>query len=158
MACERKRWRYPAFEASFVTLVRDIDFANIINSDGASHARRELENQLDALKGELATIHEKQSVAFELLAKKNIEFVSKQLEMLQKQSDETTTKIAAKEKELEALNRDAKTFDESREQIKPLLERLQTYEVRAEASQRLKSMVNTIYVAPVGWTKENGHS
>jgi DNA invertase Pin-like site-specific DNA recombinase len=151
---ERKGWIYRDFESSFITMVEDVDFTSIIKSDGANRARRDLETQIDALRAEQASIQEKQEAAFALLAKANVDYVSRKLQELDQQSFEVKTRLDGKEKELTALVRDAKNACESRDQITSLFEQLRSLDVRVKAASRLKSFVNVIYVAPVGWKKK----
>ena len=52
--CLSTRWRYRDFEASFLSFVRELDIDSIVNNDGDSRLRRDLESQIAAIEGELS--------------------------------------------------------------------------------------------------------
>jgi hypothetical protein len=146
----RTGWDYPQFESSFVKFVRDIDFNSIVSTDAESMAKLELENEITGMKGELENMEERLSVFADAMKKENVDFILRKMKELEQLKINITSKIEMRENELTFLARNAKDFAE----IKPILQRLKDFKVRAEASSKIKSLVSNIYVAPVGYRND----
>jgi DNA invertase Pin-like site-specific DNA recombinase len=151
--CKRVGWRYKDFEASFLALVNEIDWASIAQSDEESRKRLAVQHELDGMRGEHAAIVEQQDVALELLDRSKLNSVQRKLEALELKATTLADKIEAKEKELATMDRTVIALHEGRDHINALRERIQNFKTRAEIAAHIKSMVAAIYVAPRGLKK-----
>jgi DNA invertase Pin-like site-specific DNA recombinase len=157
----RKGWRYSAFEDSFVSLVKDIDFSKIGQTDADGLKQRLLHNELTELEGKRATLELRQAKENELWESGQAtntpsSFVAKRLYELEQGIADITTRIEAKQKELIETTHDMRAVAENHKQIKPILDRLRDDpEAHEEATARLRSMVNCIYIAAKGWDKKS---
>lgn len=144
-------WRYDHFETSFLTFVEELDLASIMNSDADASARGKLQAEIEAMQGRLLSIEEKQQAAFALLEQSNIEFVRKQMTNLEQEHNSLAEKIAAKETELASLATNKAAFSE----IKDVIGQLQNgggdaYALRAQVANKLRSLIDAVYVASIG--------
>jgi integrase len=80
LGCEKTRWRYSDFEASFLAFVKELDLESLVRSESDSERRADLQNEIAALRGELASIDEKRERTFELFSKAALasDFVGKE--------------------------------------------------------------------------------
>jgi DNA invertase Pin-like site-specific DNA recombinase len=144
-------WDYPKFEASFITFIRDIDFNSIVSTDAESTAKLELENEIIAMKGELETIQKQLDITFAAMKEEQLDYFVRKMKELEQQKTDITSKLEMKEKQLTAMSHNSTALSE----IKPILQRLKDdFKARAEASFKIKSSVNTIYVATNGWKND----
>jgi DNA invertase Pin-like site-specific DNA recombinase len=152
--CKTKPWSYPHFEKSFIEFVNKIDWSSIGSPDSNDKVS-ELEINIVGLKGEEAAIDKKMATALAIAERGGeIDFIVKTIKELDQQKKDIQTTISIREKELETLNRDGDNFQQAKKEIQPLLQLLNDPMVRAEASQKIKSLVNTIYLAPIGYKKD----
>jgi hypothetical protein len=83
-------------------------------------------------------------------------FVAAKLQQLEVRRASVEAELNAKERERSELGSATSQFYESRDQIKALIEQLQsrqgdeTYKLRSEIASKLRSLVTTILVAPLG--------
>jgi alanyl-tRNA synthetase len=111
-----------------------------------------------ALQGELTTIKQQMEKTYELLALAGsaASFVADKLQQLEKRRLEAETKLRKKEQERSQSGSLSTRFYETREQIKALIEQLQSrggdeiYKLRSQIANRLRSLVTTVLVAPLG--------
>jgi hypothetical protein len=158
LGCETKRWRYDHLETSFLAFVREVDLAQIVHSEEVAARRSELEASIGALQGELATVRQQMENTFELfkIAGEAKEFVAEKLKALESRRAAVDEQLGAKQAERSATTAEVGAFYESRDQIKSLVTQLQgrdgdeVYKLRAQIAARLKSLVTTIIVAPLG--------
>lgn len=128
------------------------------NADSDCKRRTDLDDDIAALRGKLASIDEQRERTFDLLGKSGLaaDFVGQKLNALEEERMLLVEAVAKKEKERDELSSQLSGFYESREQIKALIERLQrsagdaVYKLRSQISSRLKSLVSEIFVAPLG--------
>jgi DNA invertase Pin-like site-specific DNA recombinase len=157
LGCKSTRWRYDHFEASFLAFVRELDLDQIALSD-ATNKHALLESDINALKGQQGIIQEQMEKTYELLqsAGAAVPFVAGKLQELEARRLEVEAKLREKEQERVELVADSSGFYDSRDQIKALVQQLQSrsgeeiYRVRSQFSSKLKSLVNAISIAPLG--------
>jgi DNA invertase Pin-like site-specific DNA recombinase len=158
LGCEKTRWRYSDFEASFLAFVKELDLESLVRNESETKTRADLDNEITALRGRLASLDEKRERTFELFAKSGraADFVGQKLHELEAERAQVTDALAQRESERDRLKSELSGFYESKEQIKALLDRLQrskgedVYKLRAQISARLKSLVAEVLVAPLG--------
>ena len=158
LGCETKRWRYDHFETSFLAFVREVDLAQIVHSEEVAARRSALEASIEALQGELATIGQQMDRTYELfaIAGEAKEFVAAKLKALESRRAAIDEELRLKQAERTAITAEVSAYYESKDQVKALLAQLQgrdgdeVYKLRAQIAARLKSLVTTIIVAPLG--------
>jgi hypothetical protein len=155
--CKAARWRYKDFEASFLAFVQEVDLESIVNASEDAEKRKEIADELSAIRGELASKTELMEKTYALLQSvTSTEFVAGKLDELAVQIALLNGRLAAKEAEqLQFGARDSR-FYSGREEIKELVIKLQMpasdelYKLRAQIAARLKSLVETLLIAPIG--------
>jgi hypothetical protein len=158
LGCEKTAWRYGDLEASFLAFVKELDLESLVRSESEGKRRIDLENEIAALRGELASVEEKRERTFELFVRASLasDFVGQKLNETEQERAKLVEAIALKESERDELSSELSGFYESREQLKGLIERVQrssgeeVYKLRAQIAARLKSLVSEITVAPLG--------
>jgi hypothetical protein len=86
-----------------------------------------------------------------------VDFVSGELRKLEGRQSELKGRLNSKTKELELLNGKVSAFYQSREQVRAFVGRLQgqdgeeLFRLRAQIAARLKTLVETLTVAPLGY-------
>jgi hypothetical protein len=111
-----------------------------------------------ALQGEQAAITQQMEKTYELLGMAGAAtgFVAEKLQQLESRRAAIEAELRAKELEHSQLGSATSQFYESRDQIKALIEQLQSrkgdeiYKLRSQIASKLKSLVRTILVAPLG--------
>jgi DNA invertase Pin-like site-specific DNA recombinase len=158
LGCKIARWRYDHFEASFLAFVREVDLEQIVHSDDEARKRSILESIIAALQGEQTAIKQQMDKTYELLsmAGSATNFVAQKLKQLQDRLSAVDAELREKEQERTQLGSATNQFYDSRDQIKTLIEQLQsrqgdeTYKLRSQIASKLRSLVTTILVAPLG--------
>lgn len=157
LGCSGTRWRYRDFEASFLAFVQELDIESIVRSDEDASKRRSLENELASLRGELASVNDLMEKSFNLLSENAPQdFVAKKLKELGSKRDQLTERLQSKEAEQELFLAHEARFYSSKEEIRDLVKHLQLpaseelYKVRAQIASRLRDLVHTLLIAPVG--------
>ena len=158
LRCRIARWRYDEFEASFLAFVREVDLEQVIHNEDESKKRAMLEQMVAALRGERAAIDAQMEKVYELLevAGTATSFVAAKLQGLEARRAAIETELREKEQERARLGSSTGRLYEDRDQIRALVERLQgpegdeTYKIRSMLAARLRSLVTTILVAPLG--------
>jgi DNA invertase Pin-like site-specific DNA recombinase len=154
LGCVWKRWRYDEFETSFLTFVKEVDLASMINSDDDSKKRATLEALVTSLKGELGSIEDQMNRTYELLqvAGAATNFVARKLQELEERK--VTVEKDLREKEAELAR---KHVDQDVREVRGLIDKVKgtsdeddTYRLRSMIATRLRSIVRVIYVAPEG--------
>lgn len=155
--CEATRWRYKDFEASFLAFVTELDVEAMINQDDEARKRRELEADVASTQGELSSVHEQMQRTYNLLATgAATAFVSDKLRELEERQKTLLEKQAASQEALNSLTSRVSAFYESKEEVRAFVARLQQpegtelFKLRAQIASRLKTLVETLMVAPVG--------
>jgi DNA invertase Pin-like site-specific DNA recombinase len=158
LGCERTGWRYDEFEASFLAFVQELDLETVARSSDEANKRVTLDATLSSLQGQRAALEQERERAYDLLLQAGTatEFVASKLQECEARIAEVDAKLRQTEKERTELTAEASRFYESREQIKALIHRLQhpdgeeVYKLRAQIASKLRSLVDTILVAPRG--------
>jgi hypothetical protein len=147
LGCRSVRWRYDDFETSFLAFVTEINLASLLGSEGRSDERRRLEVQIAALEGELASVVELMEKTYAILQEGGpIDFVTAKLRELEQRRVGLTGEIAARKAELEMSRARQVRFNESKDAVQGLLQRLRgsntsdAYEFRAKVASHLKSI------------------
>jgi DNA invertase Pin-like site-specific DNA recombinase len=150
--CRATRWRYQDFEASFLAFVEELDLESIVNASDDAEKRKTLEDELASIRGELTSVSTLMESTYAVLrAGGPPEFN----ELSAKQS-ELSARLSSKEAEQKEFNARDSRFYTSREEIKELVSNLQKqptgelYKVRAQIAARLKVLVETLLLAPLG--------
>ncbi len=156
--CEKKGWRYEEIEASFLTYVQEISLASLLQPEADTAKQQKLANDIVTLNGRLGAVNEQKERTYDLYIKvgSDSDFVAQKLRELEQGALQLKDSIQVKEKELVGLSAEIGRFHESKDEIQALVERLQdvhaqeAYKLRSTLSSRLKSLVSTLLVAPVG--------
>ncbi len=152
LKCIRTRWSYTDFEKSFLSFCSELDLPSIVGDDRGRRA--ETERRIVALQGELATLRDLRDQTFELLKKKvEVEYVARRLEEIEKQR--AALEVELREQEVVRAELDGAVA--GLEDIRPLIEQIQggsgdTYALRSQVAQKIRSLVMVVHVAPCGHT------
>jgi DNA invertase Pin-like site-specific DNA recombinase len=155
LRCEKTAWRYDHFEASFVAFVKEVDLERLVHREDEAGKRSSIDEAIAALRGEQETIRQRMEKAYDLLdlAGSATNFVAQKLQQLEDRRSAVEAELREREQERASLGL---TVSDGK-QVKALLERLQdrnpsdeAYKLRSTIAARLKSLVRSIYVAPVG--------
>jgi DNA invertase Pin-like site-specific DNA recombinase len=153
--CEKTAWRYDHFEASFLAFVKEIDLERLVHREDEASKRASIDEAIAALRGEQAAIGQQMDRTYELLGMAGTAagYVAQKLQTLEDRRSAVEAELREREQERASLGL---TVSDGK-QVKALLERLQdrnpsdeTYKLRSTIAARLKSLVRSIYVAPVG--------
>ncbi|MBR1248954.1 recombinase family protein [Bradyrhizobium sp. AUGA SZCCT0169] len=157
LGCRGKRWRYTDFEASFLAFVSEVDIASILDAGDSVDERSQAASEFSALEGELGNVTSLMDKTYALLeAGGPPEFIASKLRELEQRRRGLIQVIAEKRQRLEQLHSLHVRINESKDQIHTLVKRLQSsdasdlFELRAKVSAHLKSVIETLVVAPEG--------
>jgi DNA invertase Pin-like site-specific DNA recombinase len=153
----RKGWRYEDFEISFLTFVHQLNLEQLIRNDDSQI--KALDESSQGLEGQLQAIEADMEKLLKLLQKADVEFLSRRFVELQRQQDEIKALLEAKRAERHKLRLAEDDFYKSKDEIKSLVRKFQDptvqgqkdlYRLRSQLSARIKSLVATLEIAPVG--------
>jgi DNA invertase Pin-like site-specific DNA recombinase len=155
--CPATRWRYRDFEASFLAFVTELDVEAMINEDDEVQKRREVEAAISSTQGELSSVEQQMHRTYDLLTTGvATDFVSGKLRELEARQNKLNERLIAKRDELTSLASRTDNFYESKDEVRTFVERLQRpgatelYKLRAQIASRLRTLVETLIVAPLG--------
>lgn len=155
--CRGKRWRYNDFESSFLAFVSEIDLASLIDPEDSQREQKQAALKVTSLEGEIGSVSALMDKTYHLLESgAPEEFILAKLRELQARKDELAALIAESRKVLEEVESERQRLSQSRDEITSLLQRLQNanqpdlFELRSKISSHLKSMIETLTVAPQG--------
>jgi DNA invertase Pin-like site-specific DNA recombinase len=157
LGCQALRWRYKDFEASFLAFVEEIDVQSILDERHGAVSQRQIEAELSALLGELASVDDLMEKTYALLAGGGpIDFVTSKLNELARRRAElkamADTKAAEKDS---ALHREVR-YCQSAGEIRDLINRLrdqsnaELFKLRARIASEFRSLIETLQIASVG--------
>jgi DNA invertase Pin-like site-specific DNA recombinase len=155
LRCEKTAWRYDAFEASFLAFVEEVDLERLVHREDEASKRSSIDEAIAALRGEQAAIGQQMDRTYELLGMAGTAagYVAQKLQTLEDRRSAVEAELREREQE---HARTGLTVSDGR-QVKALIERLQdrnpsdeAYKLRSTIAARLRSLVRSIYVAPVG--------
>jgi DNA invertase Pin-like site-specific DNA recombinase len=149
---QRVGWRYKDFERWFIYMANHkIDWATLLKEGAENQHLHELEDKRIALLGRKATTKVEIDRTFKM---PDIEIVAQRLIELQKETDAIDDELESVESKIATTQRDVLNFNQAKDEIKELLiDKPQNYERRAEIASKLKTMIETIHIAPAGWRK-----
>jgi DNA invertase Pin-like site-specific DNA recombinase len=157
LGCKATRWRYADFEASFLAFVEELDIESIVTADETASQRKAISERLSALQGELAAVNELMEKTYQLLTGGGaVEFVKSKLDELEQRQSRLRAQIEMKSAEQAELVGLGSRLDSSRSEIRTLVKRLQgpttdeLYKIRVQIASRLKVLVQTLLIAPLG--------
>ncbi len=150
LGCDRARWAYRDFEVSVLSFVRELDLRSVLQDDAGKRAT--LDNEVTTLRGQLGELQGRMEKTYELLdAGTATDFIAKKLGELEARRVTLETAVREKEAALDELRSERRGLDD----VKPLIEQLrgssdEVYRLRSMIAARLRSIVDTIMVAPLG--------
>ena len=158
LGCPSLRWRYREFEASFLAFVQELDIESIVNGNTAADTKRRLEAELASLQGELSSVGDLMDKTYALLSAggSSVDYVSGKLNELTDKHAELKRRVAVKTAEQQELLGRETRYQRSTQEIRRLVEQLQSpateelFKLRAQVSSQLKSLVETLLIAPLG--------
>ncbi|RTL73611.1 MAG: recombinase family protein [Bradyrhizobiaceae bacterium] len=157
LGCIATRWKYRDFEASFLAFVQELDLEVILTKTEDSTKQKEFEAELSALRGEIASVSKLMEQTYALLnAGSPVDFITKKLRELDTRQTDLAQRIATKEAEKKSFETREAQFYSSKDEIKELVTQLQgpanneLFKLRAQIASRLKGLVDTLVVAPLG--------
>jgi DNA invertase Pin-like site-specific DNA recombinase len=154
-----KRWPASAFEASFIAFVREVDLEHVVNDEQDAKRRADLEKSITALRGEEAMLERQVESTLQVLAGAggSADIVTRKVKDLGERRIAIKAELIEREKEHAGLTSAATKFYEDRDALKMLIARLQgqgddeeVYRLRSMIAARLRSLVSTIEMAPLG--------
>jgi DNA invertase Pin-like site-specific DNA recombinase len=154
LACASTGWRYDHFEISFLAFVYQLDLPELINNENSK--KRELQDKIQALEGEKLALRAKMEKLLELLEFNSSKFVGGKHAELEKHEADVDATIKDTETLILGVEDEENEFRQSKEEVKSLIARLQTpgdndlYKLRSQVAARIKGLIDTLYVAPVG--------
>lgn len=155
--CQAGRWRYKDFEASFLAFVRELDLDSIVNADAEAAKRKTVDSEISSLHGELASVGAMMESTYALLEKSTaVDFVSQKLNELEQRRSTLLQSLERKTIERDALANRISAFAHSKDELHAFIANLQAaptqelFKLRAQIASRLKVLVETIIVAPLG--------
>lgn len=157
LGCQGRRWRYDNFEASFLAFVSEIDLASLIGSNDSDHKHQQATLRLSASEGELVEVAGLMEKTYDLLETgAPPEFISSKLRGLQERKDALNQDISELRTQIELLRMRQRNLAQSTSEIRILVRRLRDsnqpdlYELRAKIASYLRSMIETLSIAPQG--------
>jgi DNA invertase Pin-like site-specific DNA recombinase len=156
LGCPSLRWRYRDFETSFLAFVEEVDLDGIV-TESSGQARRKLEDEIGALKGELVEVNKLMDKTYAILSGGGpIEFVTTKLKEHEARRGELLKRLQGKERDREALVSRQEQVRRSKEEIRALIKRLQDtgddqlFKLRARVASHLKTLIGVLTVASIG--------
>ena len=157
LGCKALRWSYTDFEASFLAFIEELDLESIINASDDAAKRKSIEDELAALHGELSSVKLALEQTYKALSAGGpVDFLTGKLNDLSARSAELVERADAKQAEQQQFEARESRFYKSREDIKALVHQLQSpatdelFKLRAQISARLRTLVETLLIAPLG--------
>jgi DNA invertase Pin-like site-specific DNA recombinase len=156
MGCINVRWKYENFERSFLTFVKELELASLVNGSSKDDEVHKAEAEIAILEGKITETRELMEKTFHLMqAGEAVDFVSRKLAEQQTTLNELQRELHSKQVEKEANSGRREAFEESKAEIKSLVEQVHgkegdAYKLRAMVSSKLKSLVDFVVVAPAG--------
>jgi DNA invertase Pin-like site-specific DNA recombinase len=154
LGCTASRWRYEDFEVSFLAFCSEVDLERVIRGDDESK-RSSIEAMISVLMGELSSIDQQMERTYELLklTATDSKFIASKIQQLEKRRAEVEKELKEKEREragLEVVS--SSSIDEVKDLVKQIqgLEGDEAYRLRSRLTQKIRSLVSSILIAPQG--------
>jgi DNA invertase Pin-like site-specific DNA recombinase len=155
--CLSVRWRYRDFEASFLAFIEELDIESVVNATSHTDKRARLEREIVALKGELSTVNGQMEKTYAILDQGGpVEFITRKLNDLEGRRVKLSENLSFKSNEQQNLLSREKSYRRSKEEIKQLVDRLQSpaneelFKLRAQIASQLRVLVETLSVGSLG--------
>jgi hypothetical protein len=155
LGCVNTRWKYDDFEKSFLAFVSEAELPSLVSR--SADDTQKLAAEIAVLQGKIAEARAFMEKLVQLLQTgAAVEFVSAKLEETQDALNQKDAELLTKQDELQEIKRTKDRFDESRDEIKALIQKIQakvdgdSYALRSMVSSRLRSLIDVILVAPAG--------
>lgn len=154
VGCERYPWRYSDFEQSFLAFVREIDLQGLLTERPTDDRRTVISNRLATLRAQesklksdfdqLLEIHLRMPGGSSLLQEKIAELEASKAKLL--------SEIQALEEEERSIIAREAEFHAAINNIGEMVADVSngTYELRSKVAQRIRAIVDVIYVFPAG--------
>ena len=157
MGCAATRWKYSDLEASFLAFVQELDLDSIIDANDEARVRKDIEAELAALRGEEESVAGLMEKTYALLSQNAApDFIAGKLNELAKKREDLQRRISSTEARQAELVSRASQYYSSKQDLKELITQLQgpasneLFRIRAQIASRLKGLVDTLIVAPLG--------
>lgn len=158
LGCDNVAWRYDDFESSFLTFVEEIDLESLLQPQGDSCERQNIERELQSLEGKLVRLEKERDRTFRLLLDQEMptDFLKGELARVQQEIDGLSVDSDRLVGERRRIDAEMANFVESREEIQNLVSDMRSragddrYRLRANLAGRLKSLVSGVEVATLG--------
>lgn len=155
LGCPNVRWRYDDFEASFLYFVQELELESLLLKDDKQN---EITAAIQVLQGRLALLREQQAKTYQLFMENSspTSFVARKLAELDQLITDVEAEVERATTAQQFTRSEAGQFDKSKDEIKSLIERLQsgtdeeTYALRAQVAAALRSIVKSIRIAGAG--------
>jgi DNA invertase Pin-like site-specific DNA recombinase len=153
--CTTTGWRYDDFEASFLAFIQELDLETILNG-GTDDKEQEIEAKIQALQGKLAGLNQQREQTYALLGKTALDFVANKLNECEQEILKVQADLQRQESERARAALERQVARESKEQIQAQIARLRDrndkdlYKLRALVAERLRSLVVSLTIAPIG--------
>jgi hypothetical protein len=156
--CRPARWRYDQFEATFLTVVEEIDLGSMFSVSGNDVHRKQIQDQVEAHNGKLVELDREFANAYELVKMPGFSstLVGERIVRCEREIAKTKAQIDKLSAVLENQRALAASFYDGKIELKHLIAKIKdspdvdAYKIRAQISARLKSIVAEIRVAPMG--------
>jgi DNA invertase Pin-like site-specific DNA recombinase len=156
LGCIKTRWPYRDLQTSFLLFVSRFDWQGVVRDDGGK--RSTLENQREALKGQLAELQGRieKLLKVQALTTSSAPIVAQELDKIADKLSTLEKKLRDKEAEILALEFDRRALDAISPDIEALdaEENEATYAHRLAIQSKLRSIVSHIVLAPAGDSPE----
>lgn len=145
LGCPNLRWRYDDFEASFLFFVKELDLESLLLRPTK---QEQIGVTIQVLQGRLAVLREQQEKTYQLFIEDAPpgSFVGRKLAELDQQINDLEAEVERATAAQTAARAEAGRFTESKGDIKPLIDRLQsatdegTYKLRARVADRRRCL------------------
>jgi DNA invertase Pin-like site-specific DNA recombinase len=161
LGCEKVRWRYDHFEASFLAFVQELELNSLLSSDEQANKRNTLLTRIEATKARLAALQLKRENTYLLTEQQNadVTFIGQKLRECQAEINAIESELKTLESELAVTNDVSRVYYESKEQMTELIARLRNngdtdvYRQRSLIAARLKILIRELKLSPAGYKK-----
>lgn len=161
LGCPSTRWRYQDFEASFLRFVEEIDLASIVDPLSQTNGLHDVENEIEALQGELGAVSALMEKTYSLLNDgAAMDFIKTKLNEQATRKVTLESAIHARSAYRDELAGRANRHRKSTEEIKALIKRIQhargqdSYTLRAKIASHLVTLMDEIKVGSVGYRRD----
>jgi DNA invertase Pin-like site-specific DNA recombinase len=158
LGCERTGWRYQHFETSFLAFVEELDLEQLVRGQDDAQQRAALDANIEECAGKMRTLERQRERTYALFVGENgpSAFLAGKLKECEASLDHARNEWERLSREREQARFEASRFYESKDQIRDLISRFRSsdteevYQLRAQIASRLRSLVSSLIVCPLG--------